>query len=119
MYLGAPEINHLLFADDNLFFCKADKSSSLKLLEIFKRYELALGQYINTTKATMIFSKNFLKSLKEEIMAIWGSNQSQQYEKYLGLPFSIGKARKRAFFEIKAKLWQQLNLWKGKLLSEG
>lgn len=54
---GAPKINHLLFVDDSLIFCKIDKNSSCKLLEILKRYEMASGQCINTTKTTIVFSK--------------------------------------------------------------
>lgn len=54
----------------------------------------------------MVFSKNVNSSTRVEILALWGLVQSQQYEKYLGLLPFIGKATKRAFFEIKGKLWQ-------------
>lgn len=118
---GVPKINHILFADDNLIFCKADTTTSLKVLEILKWNERVSGQCINTSKITMVFSWNVPNSLKEKIMNLWGSNHQQQYEKYLGLSPFIGKVKRRAFVEIKGKLWQRLRLnsWKGNLLSQG
>lgn len=67
----------------------------------------------------MVFSRNVPNSVQEEIRAIWGSNQLPQYEKYLGVPPFIGKSRKITFSEIKGKMWQHLNSWKGRLLSQG
>ena len=40
---GGPSVSHLLFADDSLFFLKADFKNSLNLLAIFKEYEYASG----------------------------------------------------------------------------
>lgn len=56
---GAPEINHLLFVDDSLIFCKAEETLSQKLLEILKKHELTSGQCVNTAKTTMVFSPLF------------------------------------------------------------
>lgn len=52
-------------------------------------------------------------------MALWGGSNIQQFEKYLGLPLIVGRFRKKAFNDIKKKLWKRLQVWKEKLLSQG
>ena len=39
---GCPQVNHLLFTDDTMFFAKANKDNTLALKEILQQYELAL-----------------------------------------------------------------------------
>ena len=39
-------------------------------------------------------------------------------ERYLGLPVSIGKSRKKAFEYIKKKVWVRIQGWQEKLLSK-
>lgn len=45
--VGGPPISHLLFADDSLFFLKADTSNVEALKTVFQDYEKVLGQRIN------------------------------------------------------------------------
>ena len=40
----------------------------------------------------------------------------KQYEKYLGLPTLVGRAKKRSFIYLKERLWEKLQGWKEKLL---
>jgi hypothetical protein len=40
-----------------MFFCTSDDQNCVALLEILKKYELALGQMINTQKSAIIFSE--------------------------------------------------------------
>ena len=42
----------------------------------------------------------------------------QQYEKYLGLPSSIGRKKKESFDNIRQMVWKKLQGWEGKLLSQ-
>lgn len=49
-------INHLLFADDTMFFTKASKENCSSLVLILKDYEKASGQLINATKSSISFS---------------------------------------------------------------
>lgn len=101
---GAPLINYILFVNDSLIFCKANRFKSQKLLDLLEEYAMALGQHINEEKTTMIFSRNVRERDKHEIMALWGTRNQQHHEKYLDLPHIIGKSRKRDFSDIKARV---------------
>ncbi|XP_042944574.1 uncharacterized mitochondrial protein AtMg00310-like [Carya illinoinensis] len=67
----------------------------------------------------MVFSKNVHEDVKVNIMAMWGGSNTQQFEKYLGLPPMVGRSKQRVFADIKQKLWQKIQMWKGNLLSQG
>ena len=55
---AGPQISHLLFADDNLVFCRAFVSECIKIQSILYSYEQASGQSINRGKANIFFSTN-------------------------------------------------------------
>ena len=42
----------------------------------------------------------------------------KQYEKYLGLPSFIGRAKYSTFTQIKERVWSKLKGWKEKLMSQ-
>ncbi|XP_056863930.1 uncharacterized protein LOC130511109 [Raphanus sativus] len=42
----APSVNHLLFADDSLFFSLANQKAARRLKEIFTKYEAVSGKYL-------------------------------------------------------------------------
>ncbi|KAJ0045278.1 hypothetical protein Pint_05294 [Pistacia integerrima] len=64
-------------------------------------------------------SGNVLRGVQEGIKQMWGNSDVQQYEKYLGLPPIVGRSRANAFRSIKQRVWQKLQAWKEKLLSQG
>ena len=43
----SPKLMHLLFADDNLLFCRSSRNECHKVLEIKASYESMSGQQIN------------------------------------------------------------------------
>ena len=48
-------ISHLLFADDSLFFCKAQRKECQTILRVVKEYEMVSGQLINFDKSSIQF----------------------------------------------------------------
>ena len=51
-----PSLNHLLFADDTMFFCRANKKNAESLKALLNTYEIVSGQLINKQKSS-IFSR--------------------------------------------------------------
>jgi hypothetical protein len=45
-------------------------------------------------------------------------NPTTRYEKYLGLPALIGRSRSNSFAAVKGKIWDRMNGWKEKFLSQ-
>lgn len=69
---ASPSVSHLLFADDSLFFCKAEGPECRAILQILKNYELASGQQINFDKSSIQFGNTVDDSVREEIKQILG-----------------------------------------------
>ena len=63
-----PRLNHLFFVDDNLLFCKANKTHWLKMTKLLGKYEAASGQRLNHDKTSLFFSRNTLVEVKQEIL---------------------------------------------------
>jgi hypothetical protein len=115
---GGTRLNHLFFADDSLLFCKANTFEWLQIQRILETYEKASGQKLNRGKTSIFFSKNTRREAKDHIISIAGINSTRRYEKYLGLPTLVGRSRVEAFMGIKARIWERINGWKEKFLSQ-
>uniref|UniRef100_A0A2N9F4Z0 Reverse transcriptase domain-containing protein n=1 Tax=Fagus sylvatica TaxID=28930 RepID=A0A2N9F4Z0_FAGSY len=114
---GGPRISHLFFADDSVIFCRASIHDCGALHNVLAIYERASGQKINNAKTALFFSKNTSPSTCTSILTMFGTSATSQFEKYLGLPPIIGRSKKRAFNDIKDRIWKRLQGWKEKLLS--
>ena len=55
---GGPCISHLLFANDNLLFCRASVKECQQVNSSLNLYEVASGQKINIDKTSLFFSSN-------------------------------------------------------------
>ena len=116
---NCPKITHLFFADDSILFCKAKPEECQKLVQIFRCYEDASGQKINTDKSSVFFSPNTHQDTKDGILAILGPMQDSRHSKYVGLPSFIGRSKNQVFSILKERVGQKFAGWKGKLLSIG
>ena len=115
---NGPKITHLFFADDTLLFCRTTMSDLDVIQRILLLYEQALGQKLNREKTTVFFSKATPIKRKLEIIDFLGVSEVREYEKYLGLLAMVGRNKKASLNFIKERVWNKLQGWKEKLLSQ-
>ena len=115
---GGPKLTHLFFADDSLLFCKASTTEVSCVQDLLTEYELASGQQINRQKTTLFFSRSTPRHIQNNIQGMLGVHVIRQYEKYLGLPSFVGRAKYSNFAQIKERVWSKLKGWKEKLISQ-
>ena len=87
---NCPRINHLLFADDTMFFIRSDERSCSTLLKILNLYEEASGQRINSDKSSITFAKKTKLASKNRAKQILNITKEGGVGKYLGLPDHFG-----------------------------
>ena len=92
-----PKVSHLFFADDSLLFCQANDNDCQTVLDILDTYEQALGQQINRGKIQLFFSTNTEQHIRNKISGLLGVPTASEYEKYVGLPSFVGRAKKKSF----------------------
>ena len=117
IWKGISRVSHLFFANDSILFCWAKKEECQKILDILAIYERGSGQKINKDKTNILFSSNTTLDMKNRIQTILGVPTIRQYEKYIGLPTLVRRAKKQSLIYIKERVWKKLQGWKEKLLS--
>ena len=105
---NGPKITHLFFADDCLLFCRSTLEECEKIQELLSLYEAASGQMLNKNKTTLFFSRNTDEQMKEAIKSSLNVPAIQHYEKYLGLPSFVGRAKKQCFTHMKERIWAKM-----------
>lgn len=116
---NGPEINHLLFADDCLFSCRAEESQSDSLLRILRKYGAVTGQVINPNKSSIIFGKGVSEENKTKVKQKLGIENEGEEAKYLGLPECLSGSKIKLFSYLKEKLGKRISGWHAKTLSQG
>lgn len=112
-----PRINHLLFADDTMFFLDANRENCAALTSILDKYETASGQAISKEKSAITFSRKTPASLKRFIKGELQIQKEGGTGKYLGLPEHFGRKKRDIFSSIVDKIKQKARGWSNKFLS--
>lgn len=114
---GCPAISHLLFADDSLFFLKADRQNSLNLAKQFKDYERVLDQTINFDKSAIAFGNNVFQHIRDDIQGILNIPNISGGGKYLGLPEQFTRKKSDSFKYVKENVLRKIQGWHNRFLS--
>ncbi|XP_033139816.1 uncharacterized protein LOC117131700 [Brassica rapa] len=115
---GCPPINHLLFADDTMFFTKTNVSSCEALKHILTVYEGASGQCINLGKSAITFSSKTPSDVKTRIKAFFNIQNEGGVGKYLGLPEHFGRKKRDIFANLIDRIRQRSIGWTTRYLSK-
>ncbi|XP_023886459.1 uncharacterized protein LOC111998599 [Quercus suber] len=115
---NGPKITHLFFVDDTLLFCHATMSDLDVIQHILSLYEQASRQKLNREKTIVFFSKATPEERKLEIINLLGASAVREYKKYFGPPVVVGRNQKASLNFIKERVWNKLQGWKEKLLSQ-
>ncbi|KAL9687653.1 hypothetical protein QQ045_032060 [Rhodiola kirilowii] len=115
--MSGPVVTHLFFADDSIFFIKANAEEAEALKNTLVQFERASGQRVNLEKSEIVFSRNTPIDIQQRVAAVLMVRQVPSHSKYLGLPLVVGQRKVEVFNSIVEKVWNKINDWKNKFLS--
>ncbi|XP_026410329.1 uncharacterized protein LOC113305522 [Papaver somniferum] len=113
-----PSINHLLFVDDCLLFCKGKDQEIRNLLNIINKFSAASEQVYNFNKSSVFFKKHMQPQRAHHITNLLQMKTMGLNEKYLGLPLFLGKNKRESFKPIEEKVQSRLSTWQGKIIDQ-
>ncbi|XP_058008112.1 uncharacterized protein LOC110638724 [Hevea brasiliensis] len=93
---GAPSVSLLFLADNAFYFFKASKAKADIVKSCLHTYEKASGEQVNLQKSVVSFSPHTTSSVKMEICAALGVQQTDWLGDYLVLPSLIGRKKKKS-----------------------
>ena len=116
---ACPSISHLLFADDSLFFYKAQKEECQTILRILKEYKAVSGQLINFDKSSIQFGHKIEESARQELRNILGIQNIGRMRSYLGLPENLRGSKILVFSFVLDRLKNRVNGWTFRFFTKG
>jgi len=84
---SGPAFSHLMFADDLLFFARADGTDCSAIRDMLDEFCLLFGQTVSEAKFRVYFSPNVDRDARELLCDILGLSSTPFLGKYLGFPF--------------------------------
>uniref|UniRef100_A0A803N7Q2 Reverse transcriptase zinc-binding domain-containing protein n=1 Tax=Chenopodium quinoa TaxID=63459 RepID=A0A803N7Q2_CHEQI len=113
----APNISHLFFADDSMFFLHGKENYVRALKNALDIYCKASGQVISQSKLMLLASPNSKEEDINNFSNILGISRSNNFGIYLGTPADFGTTKKEIFGFMVDRVKERLNAWNSLFLS--
>ncbi|XP_074304759.1 uncharacterized protein LOC141639570 [Silene latifolia] len=113
---GHTRLNHLLFADDLLLFCKGNDLSIMWLLRAFATFSDASGLCLNRDKSNIYFN-GVATATVDAIFQVSGFQRGALPFKYLGVPISSKRLTKNEGQKLLDRIVARIRGWGAKHLS--
>ncbi|KAL0317292.1 UNVERIFIED_CONTAM: putative mitochondrial protein [Sesamum angustifolium] len=118
-YAGMPhESPTFCSPTDSLIFCQATVEAASSILDVLGIFGRASGQEINFAKSSVVFSSNTNHTICAEVQDVLQIRAEGRHDLYLGLPTVVGKSRRAVFQSICDRVWQRINGWNERNLSQ-
>lgn len=114
---GEPRVNHLLFAEDCLFFVKAELRILAYLKDLLKQYEATAGQKINYSKSEIMGSPNIDENMLCLAKEFPNMKTVKDSLKYLGHPINLGRRKVAIFRWLEDEMKGKNHEWNAAFLS--
>ncbi|XP_048498238.1 uncharacterized protein LOC125496736 [Beta vulgaris subsp. vulgaris] len=109
---SAPQISHLFFADDALFFFKANPKNCWAIKSILTSFCEKSGEMINFEKSHVIFSPNTPQKFRRLMRRPLGVKDKNEIGSYLGCPMEVDGRSTSVFNSIVSKVADKISSWK-------
>ncbi|XP_074297547.1 uncharacterized protein LOC141628284 [Silene latifolia] len=107
---GHLKLNHLLFADDLLLFCKGNAPSIMWILRAFSTFSSASSLHLNRAKSEIYFN-GVNSGTITDILQISGFHRGSLPFKYLGVPISSKKLTKAEGQKLTDRIVARIRGW--------
>ena len=109
--------SHLFFADDLIFFAKADGVNSAAIGDVLDTFCSISSQTVSEAKPRVYFSPNVDSDTRESLCDILGFASTPFLGKYLGFPLKQPSSSSHDYDFILDRVKQKLTGWKANCLS--
>ena len=113
---GLP-LSHMFFADDLLLFIEASKDQINVIMDCMNTFCAASGKKISLLKSSIAFSSGVDEAMTQKISCVSGIPIKSHLEKYLRVPFIMGRTNMGLFQHLLYRIDDKLDGWKTKQLT--